>query len=93
MITYDVVGLIIDSPGEYDIVNDVTTGTTFKPGWHVNFIESHELIEPFLVYPVTPLRVFWGVETIFARFADEAEWLGVLEALEAVLPENISEEI
>lgn len=49
------------------------------PGYHLNIApEIAAGLDAWRVYPTTPQQVFAGAETVFLRFADEAEARSVL---------------
>jgi hypothetical protein len=75
---------IIDAPVPIAIYGDPITddeGNTYRPvmgyvpGYHVNIAPQAYTaeMEPYAVTPTLPRRVFAGAETVFLRFADEAE--------------------
>jgi hypothetical protein len=82
---------LIDGPVPIAIYGDPITddeGHTYRPitgyvpGYHVNIapqVYTAEL-EQYAVTPTLPRRVFAGAETVFLRFADEAEARSVLGA-------------
>ncbi len=80
---------LIDGPVPIAIYGDTITddeGNTYRPvtgyvdGYHVNI--AHQVftpeLEPYAMTPSLPRRVFAGAETVFLRFADEAEARAVL---------------
>jgi hypothetical protein len=54
----------------------------YVPGYHVNI--AHQVftpeLEPYAMTPSLPRRVFAGAETVFLKFADEAEARSALGA-------------
>jgi hypothetical protein len=82
---------LIDGPVPIAIYGDPITedaGHTYRPvigyvdGYHVNVapqVYTAEM-EPYAVTPTVPRRVFAGAETVFLRFADEAEARSALGA-------------
>lgn len=80
---------LIDGPVPIAIYGDPITddeGHTYRPvtgyvdGYHINVapeVYTPEL-EPYRTAPRNPRRVFAGAETVFLRFADEAEARAVL---------------
>ena len=77
---HSVIGLIVDQPGTYDEEGNELTPPTYIEGWHVNMTELLPDLAQYQVFPEEPLRVYAGIDTVFLRFADEAEWLTVLES-------------
>jgi hypothetical protein len=82
---------LIDAPIPIPIYGDEITddeGHTYRPiegyepGYHVNVAPSVYTaeMEPYVVTPSLPRRVFAGAETMFLRFADEAEAKALLGA-------------
>jgi hypothetical protein len=56
--------------------------TGYEPGYHLNVapqVYTSDL-KPYVVTPTLPRRVFAGAETMFLRFADEAEARAMLGA-------------
>jgi hypothetical protein len=51
-------------------------------GYHLNIAPSvyTDALEPYVMTPSLPRRVFAGAETVFLKFADEAEARSVLGA-------------
>jgi hypothetical protein len=72
----DVIGEIYEQ-GEYDEQGNVIKEPTQKEGYFVNVIEVTPDLEPFVIHPATPTRVFAGAETYCLRFADRDEWLAL----------------
>jgi hypothetical protein len=82
---------LLDGPVPIAIYGEPVTndeGLTYRPvighidGYHVNIapqVYTAEM-EPYLMTPTVPRRVFAGAETVFLRFADEAEARSVLGA-------------
>ena len=82
---------LIDAPVPIAIYGDPITddeGHTYRPvigyvdGYHVNVapqVYTAEM-EPYAVTPTVPRRVFAGAETVFLKFADEAEARSALGA-------------
>jgi hypothetical protein len=75
---------LIDGPVLIAIYGDPITddeGNTYRPvtgyvdGYHVNVAPEvyTPALEPYRTAPRNPRRVFAGAETVFLRFADEAE--------------------
>lgn len=79
MIEHNVVGRIIDVPGTYDEDGSELTPAIYLDGWHVNMTELLPELVQHQVFPLNPMRVYADTETVFLQFADEAEWLAVVE--------------
>jgi hypothetical protein len=49
--------------------------TGYEPGYHVNIAPQvyTDALEPYVMTPTLPRRIFAGGNTVFLRFADEAE--------------------
>jgi hypothetical protein len=82
---------LLDAPVPIAIYGDPITddeGNTYRPiegyvpGYHVNIAPSvyTEAMQPYVMTPTLPRRIFAGGETIFLRFEDEAEAREVLGA-------------
>jgi hypothetical protein len=82
---------LIDAPIPIAIYGDPVTddeGNTYRPvtgyvdGYHVNIALSvyTDALAAYVVTPTLPRRVFAGAETVFLRFADEAEARAMLGA-------------
>ena len=82
---------LIDGPVPIAIFGDEITddeGNTLRPiegyveGYHLNVSPSvyTDALEPYRATPRNPRRVFAGAETIYLRFADEAEARAMLGA-------------
>lgn len=82
---------LIDGPVPIAIFGDEITddeGNTYRPvvgyveGYHLNVAPQVYTAElaPYVVTPTLPRRVFAGAETVFLKFADEAEARSVLGA-------------
>ena len=74
-----VIGRIVDVPGTYSEEGVEITPPTYVDGWHVNMTELLPELQQYQVFPEQPLRVYAGIETVFLRFSDEAEWLAVVK--------------
>jgi hypothetical protein len=82
---------LLDGPVPIAIYGDPITddeGNTYRPiegyvpGYHVNIAPSvyTDAMQPYVMTPSLPQRVFAGAGTIFLKFADEAEAIEVLSA-------------
>ena len=82
---------LLDGPVPIPIYGDEITddeGNTYRsvvgyePGYHVNVASQVYTAElaPYVVTPTLPRRVFAGAETVFLKFADEAEARSALGA-------------
>jgi hypothetical protein len=82
---------LLDAPIPIAIYGDPITddeGNTYRPvtgyvpGYHVNIAPSvyTEAMQPYVMTPSLPRRIFAGGETVFLRFEDEAEAREVLGA-------------
>jgi hypothetical protein len=82
---------LIDAPIPIAIYGDPITddeGNTYTPvigyveGYHVNIAPQvyTDAMQPYVMTPSLPRRVFAGGETIYLRFEDEAEAREVLGA-------------
>ena len=72
----DIIGKLYD-PATYDEAGNQITPATPLPGYHVNAIELTSELEPYLIEPATPRRVFAGQKTYCLQFSDRAEWLAL----------------
>lgn len=77
---YSEIGLIIDVSGTYDENGDELSPPTYFEGWHVNMTELLPELAEFEVFPENPRRVYADAPTTFLKFADEAEWRGIVES-------------
>lgn len=84
MIEHDVIGVITAVPASFDEDFNQLSPPQYLPGFHVNFTELPEVLAQYQVFPVNPSRIYAGTETIFLRFADEAEWTDAFELLEVI---------
>lgn len=81
MIEYDEIGRIADQSGEYDEDGVETKPPTFLSGWFINATELDPVIAEFQISPSNPVRVFSDAPTVYLRFEDEAQWVGIREGL------------
>lgn len=81
MIEYSEIGRIVDEPGTYDEEGRELTPPTYQGGWHINMTEFLPDLVQYQVFPSIPARVYSGAPTVFLRFDDEAQWVGLREAL------------
>jgi hypothetical protein len=72
----DIIGTIY-TPGTYDAEGNELTPPVEQPGYHVNTAIMLPGMEPYLIEPATPSRVFAGTTTHCLRFADRDEWLAL----------------
>jgi hypothetical protein len=66
-----------------DVIGTMYVDETQIPGYHVNATAPVPEWEHLKVTPNSPIRVFWGCETHFYVFVDEAEFLGTPANLDA----------
>jgi len=82
---------LLDGPVPIAIFGDEITddeGNTHRPvtgyveGYHLNIAPQvyTDDLAPYVMTPTQPRRVFAGAETVFLKFADEAEAIEVLSA-------------
>lgn len=83
---HNIVGQIIDQPATYAANGAELSPPSFHPGYHVNMLELPAGWEAFQVFPANPQRVYAGADTLFLRFADEAQWLAEAEAAGVIAP-------
>lgn len=76
---HSVIGRIIAVPGTYNDEGVEITPPTYREGWHVNMTELLPELAQYQVFPAEPYRVYAGADTVFMRFADEAEWLAIAQ--------------
>ena len=80
---------LIDGPVPIAIYGDPVTdeeGNTYRPvtgyveGYHVNIAPQvyTDALEPYVMTPSLPRRVFAGSDTVFLKFSDEAQARGYL---------------
>ena len=81
----DVIGVIVESPPLGEDGQPVGDPVAL-PGWHVNAPWPVAGWDAWTVTPKTPRRVFGGGRTVHYTFADEAEFLGLLESADLSEP-------
>ncbi len=88
---FDMIG-VLRRDAVYDADNVLTHAEVIYPGFHVNtttaILAERPDLEPYVVTPETLMRVWAGDDpdnptmTVALRFADEAEALAVIGAVE-----------
>jgi hypothetical protein len=82
---------LIDGPVPIPLYGDPITddeGNTYRPvigyvdGYHVNIAPQvyTDAMQPYVMTPSLPRRVFAGAETVFLKFVDEVEARAMLGA-------------
>ena len=76
--TYDIIGTIY-TQGEYDSEGNVIVAPVAIDGYHVNIATADltEVLEPYVIVPVTPKQVLLGTPTTALKFASRDEWLAM----------------
>jgi hypothetical protein len=82
MINLDIIGTMYD----LDTTDPENPISTPIAGYHVNTDQPITGAEQYQVVPVTPSRVFAGVDTLFYSFPDEATFKGFFPELYPVVP-------